>query len=379
MRMTPLRDVGRNRRWIVSLLIMCTLLLGAFSLLLLSPASHNAALAAGTSPTPVSDPAVVITSPAYNAVLFVNQPVTITVEAFPAGSIMASQVKISVDGMQIGIATSAPYTATWTPTTTGAHTIMAAAVYSDGLVLSMSEPVTVLVSSSPTPCACQTPTPTQSPLPTVAITSPANGATIPTGTPITIKANATPVAGSTIASVGFYYLIEQPDPVTVLIGTATTAPYQITWNPPTGLVGSVFLIASTTDSVGREGQSPDVNIYLSNVTPTPTPIAGACQVHYLLNSQWTGGFSASVTISNTATTTINGWVLQFTFPGDQQITQIWNGSAKQSGEVVTITNLSYNGSIAPGGSTNLGFNGTWTHSDSFPTSFTLNGMVCTTV
>jgi poly(3-hydroxybutyrate) depolymerase len=47
------------------------------------------------------------------------------------------------------------------------------------------------------------------------------------------------------------------------------------------------------------------------------------------------------------------------------------------GEDVTITNASYNGTVAAGGSTSAGFQGTWTTSDATPASFTLNGATCT--
>ena len=105
--------------------------------------------------------------------------------------------------------------------------------------------------------------------------------------------------------------------------------------------------------------------------------SGTCHVAYSTTSQWAGGFTASVTITNTGTAALNGWTLKFTFPGDQHITNAWNGSASQSGENVTITNASYNGTIAPGGNTSAGFQGTWTNSDAAPTSFTVNGATCT--
>jgi hypothetical protein len=49
--------------------------------------------------------------------------------------------------------------------------------------------------------------------------------------------------------------------------------------------------------------------------------------------------------------------------------------------VVTITNLSYNGSLAPGASLSSepGFNGTWSGTNSAPTAFTLNGKACSVV
>ena len=120
-------------------------------------------------------------------------------------------------------------------------------------------------------------------------------------------------------------------------------------------------------------------------TPTPMPTATApaggstCSVHYAVQSQWNTGFTASVTINNTGSSTINGWRLQWTFANGQTITQIWNASFTQSGSVFTTTNLSYNGTIAPGGNTNFGFNGSWNGSNPNPTAFTLNGVSCTVV
>ena len=81
-------------------------------------------------------------------------------------------------------------------------------------------------------------------------------------------------------------------------------------------------------------------------------------------------------IANNGTSTINGWTLKYTFPGDQKITNAWNASYTQSGEAVSATNLSYDATISPGGSTSFGYQGTWTSSDAAPTAFTLNGVAC---
>src|SRR5262249_15819858 len=72
-------------------------------------------------------------------------------------------------------------------------------------------------------------------------------------------------------------------------------------------------------------------------TATPTPASGgSCKVHYAITSQWPGGFGASITITNTGTTAINGWSLGFSFPNGQTITQGWNGIFTQSGSAVTV-------------------------------------------
>jgi Cellulose binding domain len=112
------------------------------------------------------------------------------------------------------------------------------------------------------------------------------------------------------------------------------------------------------------------------VTPTPTPTSGAtCKVDYSVN-QWPGGFTGNLTITNTGTTTLGSWTLTFTFPSTQQITQGWNGNFSQQGANVTVTNASWNGSLAPGATVNPGFNGSWTTSNPSPTSFKLNGSTC---
>ena len=102
----------------------------------------------------------------------------------------------------------------------------------------------------------------------------------------------------------------------------------------------------------------------------------ACSVHYAITNQWQDGFGASVTITNTGSTTINGWTLVWNFANGQTITQIWSATDTQAGGTVSATNASYNGTLAPGGSTNFGFNGSWNGSNTSPAAFTLNGTAC---
>ena len=68
--------------------------------------------------------------------------------------------------------------------------------------------------------------------------------------------------------------------------------------------------------------------------------------------------------------------MTFSFPGDQKITNAWSATVTQSGTSVTAGNVSYNGTIAPGGNATFGFQGTWTANDSAPTAFTVNGAGC---
>ncbi|MFC8192447.1 glycoside hydrolase family 6 protein [Cellulomonas sp. NPDC057328] len=118
------------------------------------------------------------------------------------------------------------------------------------------------------------------------------------------------------------------------------------------------------------------------VTPTPTPTAtsgpAACTVRYSANG-WSTGFTASVRLTNTGSTALSSWSLRFTLPAGQSVQQGWSAQWAQSGQSVTATNAAWNGTLAPGASVEIGFNGSQTNGSSTPppaTGFTLNGSAC---
>ncbi len=115
----------------------------------------------------------------------------------------------------------------------------------------------------------------------------------------------------------------------------------------------------------------------SPTSSSPTGGAGP-RVAYTMNT-WNSGFTASITITNTGTSTINGWTLRFTLPSGQSITSGWNATYSPSSGQVSATNLSYNGTLAPGASVDIGFQATHTGNTAEPTAFTLNGIPCTVV
>src|SRR5438552_5154160 len=110
-----------------------------------------------------------------------------------------------------------------------------------------------------------------------------------------------------------------------------------------------------------------------------THAASYCQVTYTVTNQWPGGFGANISIQNTSSSAWSSWTLAFMFPASgQTVTQLWNGTVSQSGQNVTVTNASYNGSVAAGASVNPGpgFNGSWTGSNPNPTALMVNGATC---
>lgn len=120
-------------------------------------------------------------------------------------------------------------------------------------------------------------------------------------------------------------------------------------------------LATNSFSVSVSGSSP---------SPPPPSGPGSCTAWYSLVNSWQNGFQAQVTVSNTGSSPINGWNLAWTFPGDQKINDLWNGSYKQSSEQVSVTNASYNKTIAPGSSVTVGFTGTYANSDTSPSAVT---------
>ena len=117
-----------------------------------------------------------------------------------------------------------------------------------------------------------------------------------------------------------------------------------------------------------------------NGTPPPTgsTAPASCSAVYSLTNSWAGGFQAQIVVTNTGSSAISPWTLTWTFPGDQQISQLWNATFTQSGEQVTATAESYNATIAPSGTVTIGFTGTFTSNDTAPTAFSVNGTPCTT-
>jgi acetylxylan esterase len=113
----------------------------------------------------------------------------------------------------------------------------------------------------------------------------------------------------------------------------------------------------------------------SSPPPSSPPPAGACRVAATVNA-WNTGLTANLTITNTASTAVNGWSLTFTLAGGQSISSGWNATYSPASGQVTARSVSYNGTIPPNGSTTIGFQANHTGNTAPPTSFALNGAAC---
>ena len=168
-------------------------------------------------------PQVSLSAPANGA--FVTG--TLAVSATATDNVGVSHVEFYRDNVLQNADSTAPYTFNWNSTTVtqGAHTLYAIAQDISGL-RTTSATITVTVDNTD---------------PTVAITSPINGATVQRNSTVNINANASDNIG--VVKVEFYI-------GTTLTCTDTAAPYTCAWNVPNQKT-TFTLKATVYDGVGK--------------------------------------------------------------------------------------------------------------------------------
>ena len=134
------------------------------------------------------------------------------------------------------------------------------------------------------------------------------------------------------------------------------------------------LAASTAYSYTVTAHDAAGNVSAASAAVSATTAASSgggtgagCSAVYTVSSDWGAGFNANVTVTNTGTTATKGWIVSWTFAGNQKVTNLWNGSYTQTGASVSVANAGYNGAIAAGGNTSFGFGGSYTGSNALPT------------
>ena len=183
-----------------------------------------------------------LTAPANGAQYPMGNSINISANANDSDSSISS-VKFYGDGGLLTTDTTSPYSTSWTPASAGNHSISAVITDNHGATYTTNA-VTVY----------------SSPLPTAAITSPANGVEYPVGNTVTITATASD--DGSISKVEFYadgnYL-----------GDQTTPPYQYHWIPTT--LGNHSLYVKAFDNLGASKTSATITIVAAvNAAPSIT-------------------------------------------------------------------------------------------------------------
>jgi hypothetical protein len=115
----------------------------------------------------------------------------------------------------------------------------------------------------------------------------------------------------------------------------------------------------------------------TNQASATTAAALSCHIGYSLDTQWNTGFEAAITITNSGTTAINRWNLTWTWASGQKINQAWDAEYTQTGANASLTNETYDATIAPGATLRgIGFNASYSGTNPAPTAFYINGTRC---
>jgi hypothetical protein len=243
-------------------------------------------------------PTVAISSPANGATV----SGTITISASASDNVGVASVQFIWDGANLGSAlTSAPFSVSLNTTSkaNGSHTLTAVARDAAGNQTTATT-ITVNVNNLSSP--------------TIALTSPANGASYSAPATINLAASVT-ANGHTITQVRFYN-------GSTLLGSATTAPYSLAWNNVTAAIyglsatavydsGSTVVTPSTTVSVTNLLASANVSFastsgtisapfYVTNgaiAQPAYTGVTAGGQAVYTFNISTAGHYVVSVSVN----------------------------------------------------------------------------------
>ena len=132
-----------------------------------------------------------------------------------------------------------------------------------------------------------------------------------------------------------------------------------------------FAVYARDAAGNRSARSATVSVTTGKAASTP------CSVGYRVVGEWPGGFQGEIRIGNPGTAVINGWKLAFAFADGQTVSNMWGGTATQSGGTVSVAPASYTTTIPAGGSVTVGFIAGKGSTNTAPTVFTLNGSACT--
>ena len=170
------------------------------------------------------------------------------------------------------------------------------------------------------------------------------------GATVTVKVEQTVSQGRTVASAG-------PSTISTSTYTPTNGSISV---PITMATNNAYRITITPGSGG-----PTTPPTTPPTTATTPPAGSGCTASVTLN-QWNGGFVATVRVM-AGSAALTGWTVGVTLPSGAAVTNTWNATAAGSSGSVSFANVSYNGSVAAGGYTEFGFQGTGLGPSATPT------------
>jgi len=181
------------------------------------------------------------------------------------------------------------------------------------------------------------------------VTTPQGGGQVPgtpgAPTPGTVTATSVPLSWTASSGTVTNYQIERATGATsttfTQIGTSTTTSF--TDNTVAASTTYRYRVRAT-NSAGNSPYSAITNV----TTPPGDTGGGTCTFRF---DQWDVGYVAYVTVNGPR----SGWSIPFTLGANNTIVNSWNATISGTGTSRTATNVSYNGNLAAGQSTQWGF------------------------
>ncbi|MES2321014.1 MAG: Ig-like domain-containing protein [Pseudomonadota bacterium] len=215
-------------------------------------------------------PTAVLTGPADNATFVAPGTITLSASAADSDGTVTKVVFYRGGTTTLGTVTTAPYNFSWSNVAAGTYTITAKSTDDKGAVTT-SAPITVTVVPNV--------------VPTVSVTAPVNNATYYAPATVTLTASAADSDG-TVSKVDFYR-------ATTLIGTATSAPYTVTWS--NAAAGTYSVTAKATDDKNGTKTSTAITVkVLAAPVPTVAIASPANNASYFAPAQVTLTSTAAV-------------------------------------------------------------------------------------
>jgi hypothetical protein len=224
-------------------------------------------------------PAVSLTSPSSGSAYTVGTNVNLAATASDTDGTI-TQVQFLVNGVALGTDNTSPYSLVWTPGSTGTYTVTAQATDDTGNVTTSTAATVTIGANAP---------------PTVSLSSPSAGLSYALGNQVLVAAAANDSDG-TVVSVQFLAN-------GIVVGTATAAPFNISWRPTSA--GNYSLTAVATDNAGNVTTSAALAVTIT---------AAAAPTATIINPVGTQTYGVGNSIPITATTSGgNGPIAQVQF------------------------------------------------------------------
>lgn len=139
---------------------------------------------------------------------------------------------------------------------------------------------------------------------------------------------------------------------TDVIFLAATVGGSVTTASLTGLQPNTpyLVFVRAFDAAGNQSASP------SQTFTTAPPGGVGCVASYRPLSSWPGNFQGEVTVRNSGTSPLRGWTVRWAWPSSTTISQLWNGTLNANSPQVSVSNVAWNGALAPNATAAFGFN-----------------------